>query len=478
MGMGLLRTVASSLCVAAAGLSGCVVGPNYTGPPSTVRDTHTFRRADSAAVPSEPVARWWTTLGDSELDRLVEAALAESPTIEAAEARVRQARATLQGERAGLLPSSGASAAYVKTRNLTTLLGSGSGGTASGTLNLYAVGFDATWEADIFGGQRRAVEGAAAAAQASEASLADVRVSLSAEVGEAYVELRNAQERLALTARNLDIEAHLLELYELRRAGGTASDLDIARVTNQLDTTRATLAPLRAAVAEQLDRLAVLTGRPPGALDSELAAAAPAPAPPARVVIGDPAALLRRRPDIAAAERALAERTAAVGQSVAAYFPKVSLLGEVGFASLSPGALLDGANFSYALAPLLQWTPWDFGRTRARVGAARAARDEAAAHYRDAVLSALQDAEDSLARYAEQRNEVADLARARASAEKVYSLTERRLRGGTADTTDVLDADSRRIQAEISYQDALATLSADYIALQKSLGLGWASGPQ
>ncbi len=301
-------------------------------------------------------------------------------------------------------------------------------------------------------------------------------VSLSAEVAQAYVGLRDAQQRLALTQRNLDVESRIVDLYNIRRHAGTASDLDVERIANQLDTTRATLAPLRAEVDVQLDRLSVLTGRPPGALDAELVTAAVPPAPPAQVPIGDPAAMLRRRPDIVVAERRLAQQTAAIGQAVAAQFPKVSLIGEVGFASLTPGALFNDNNFSYIVAPILQWTPWDFGRNRARIAEARAGRDEAEAAYRGAVLSALEDAESSLAQYGEARNAVIDLARSRDSAERVYSMTEIRLRGGTADTTDVLDADTRRIQAELSYEQGLAQLTQYYVTLQKSLGLGWVAG--
>jgi NodT family efflux transporter outer membrane factor (OMF) lipoprotein len=303
-------------------------------------------------------------------------------------------------------------------------------------------------------------------------------VSLSAEVAQAYIGLRDAQQRLALTQRNLDVETRLVDLYDIRRRAGTASDLDVERISNQVDTTRATLAPLRAAVDVQLDRLSVLTGRSPGALDAALTQAAPPapPMPPAQVPIGDPAALLRRRPDIVVAERRLAQQTAGVGQAVAAQFPQVRLLGEVGFASLSPGALFNGNNLSYIVAPILQWTPWDFGRNRARIAQARAGRDEAEAAYRSTVLDALEDAESSLAQYGEARNAVVDLARARNSAERVYSMTELRLRGGTADTSDVLDADSRRIQAELNYEQGLAELTQDYVTLQKSLGLGWVAG--
>ncbi len=237
------------------------------------------------------------------------------------------------------------------------------------------------------------------------------------------------RQRLTLTQQSIDIESHLVDLMKLRRAGGTATDLDVVRVTNQLDTTRAMLPAIRATITEQLNRLAALTARAPGALDTQLANVGPVPAPPATTTIGDPAALLRRRPDIRTAERQLAQYTAAVGQNVAAEFPKVNLLGTVGFAATHPGDLFNGGNFTYLAGPLLQWTPWDFGRTRARVTQANAARDEAEASYRQTVLNALADAETSLARYGQQRDAVTDLGLARASAQEAYRLTDLRLRG-------------------------------------------------
>jgi outer membrane protein, multidrug efflux system len=148
-------------------------------------------------------------------------------------------------------------------------------------------------------------------------------------------------------------------------------------------------------------------------------------------------------------------------------------LGDVGFTAASPRTLFSGASFTYVAAPLLQWTPFDFGRNRAHIEQARGARDEAEADYRRTVLAALQDAESALDRYGHQRNTVADYAKVQASAERVYALTEIRLRNGVASTTDVLDADSRRVQAQLSYQQALAELSTDFVAIQKSLGLGW-----
>jgi len=479
-------------------LSGCMVGPDYHGAPQVTPAARNFVRAAAGTGAAEPEARWWTALNDPQLDRLIDETLAANPGVDAARARVREARANLRQQTATGLPSTGTTAAYLRTGNVTSFIGGGSGGasssgsgaagsggagsggaqssplqSASGALNLYVVGFDATWELDFFGGNRRAVEGARAGVAASEAQVGDAIVSLTAEVAEAYIELCDARQHLSLTQKNIEIESRLLDLMKARRAGGAATDLDVVRTANQLDTTRATLPPIRATVAAQLNRLAALTGQAPGALDAQLANAGPVPAPPAATNVGDPASLLRRRPDIRIAERQLAQRTAAVGQSVAAQFPKVTLLGTLGFAAMHPQDLFNSGNFTYLAGPLLQWTPLDFGRNRARVAQANATRDEAEANYRQSVLNALADAETALARYGQQRDEVADLGLALASAEEAYRLTDLRLRGGTAATTDVLDADTRRNQAEWNYQQALAQLTQDYVALQKSLGLGW-----
>jgi multidrug efflux system outer membrane protein len=453
-------------------LCGCTVGPNYKEAPRIIDPGASFVRA-AVASQTEPVSRWWTQLNDPLLDTLIDSALQASPTVDSATARLREARAALASERAKELPSSGASAAYLRAHGLTSALGAAPAGGASGDTNVYAIGFDATWEIDLFGAHRRAVEGAAASLEGSRAGLRDVFVTLSSEVAQAYIQLRDSQERLGLTQRNIAIEQQLLDLMQRRRTGGTASDLDVVRVQNQLETTQASLGPLQTDVALQMDRIAMLTGKTPGALDGELAAPTAVPQPPADVPIGDPAALLRRRPDIASAERKLAQQTAAIGQDIAALFPKLTLLGDVGFTAASPRTLFSGASFTYVAAPLLQWTPFDFGRNRAHIEQARGARDEAEADYRRTVLAALQDAESALDRYGHQRNTVADYAKVQASAERVYALTEIRLRNGVASTTDVLDADSRRVQAQLSYQQALAELSTDFVAIQKSLGLGW-----
>ena len=186
--------------------------------------------------------------------------------------------------------------------------------------------------------------------------------------------------------------------------------------------------------------------------------------------------MVRRRPDIAVAERKLAQQTAAIGENVAALFPKLTLLGDVGFAATNSSSLFNSSSFTYIGAPVLQWTPLDFGRNRSKIDQAKAARDEAEADYRRTVLAALRDAESALNRYGQQRTSVGDYARIEGSAERAYALTAVRLRAGTASTSDLLDADSKRVQAQLNYEQAVAQLSQDFVAMQKSLGLGWMEG--
>jgi len=423
--------------------------------------------------------RWWVALKDPELDRLEQAALAANADLDVARARLRESRAQLRAQQADLRPNTGTSAFYLHTHGGTEALGSGLLGGASARgglgsdLDLSTVGFDATWELDLFGAQRRAVESAAANAQARQADLADAQVSLTADVAAAYISLRDVQHRAALAQASADLQARELDLTRRRQEGGTASTLDVERLDTQVEQTRADLVPLRGQIDQQLDRLAILTGHVPGELDADLAPAGPVPLPPERVAVGDPASLIRRRPDIRAAERQIAARNALIGQHMADYFPKVELLGNIGFVSTDVGQLLNGNSFVAVAAPVLQWKPFDFGRTRAAVDQARAGRGEALAQYRSAVLKALDDAETSLSRYGTQQEDVLVLQRVMASADHAARLQRQRYDGGTATLIDTLDTERQRVSAEQALAQAEAGLTQDYVALQKSLGLGW-----
>ncbi len=463
----------SAALLAASALAGCVVGPDYKGPPHPAplaEKAPAFHRAGLAdAAPSPPPARWWASLADPELDRLIDAALAGSPDVRAAEARLRQSRALLTEQKRNMLPSGSATAGLLYAHIPGGVLSGNSGTDAK----LYSAGFDATWEVDLFGGKQRAAESAADQADAIGANLDDVRVSLAAEVARVYVSLRDQQQRRAVAEQSVALESQMVDLAGQRNGRGVESSLDLERLKAQLETTRETLIPLQGDIETSLDRLAVLTGREPGALDAELATPVTAtPELPAQVSVGDPADLLRRRPDIRAAERRLAAQNAVVGQRTADLFPKVNLIGLIGWGSPGFTHLFDGT--SALAAPALQWNALDFGRTRARIDQAKAGRDEAAAQYESVVLGALGDVEGSLARFGHAREDVVAQARVKASADKAAELMRQRQAAGVASVVDVIDTERTRLAAEQNLLLAKAALLQDYVALQKSLGLGWA----
>lgn len=525
-------------------LAGCAsAGKDYAGPPADAAPPAGAGFARAGAPSSNPddnpvraggqvLAQWWTALGDPTLDALVERALRANPNLDVARARLRQARAGLRTERANGRPNGSGTllAAHARLPPLGDALGSGeaaqsgdaaqSGVSLPSSLNLYSVGFDATWEIDLFGGRRRAVEAAGAQLEAAEASLADAQFSLTAEVAQAYVNLRSSQQRVALSDAAVARQQRILDLTAARVERGTASQLDLARLQGQLETTRAEGEPLQTELDSYRDELALLVGAAPGALDAQLAAPAPQPGtpagagpalqpnpqrgvtpgaptvvppgtpqdaqlaaipavplPPAAVAVGDPAAMLRRRPDIRAAERTLAARTAQVGQADAARFPRLTLLGLIGIGGTHPSDLTHLDDFSAVLAPQLAWNFLDFGRNAARIEQAQGVRDEAEAQYRAAVLGALRDAENALSRFRQRRATVATIARTKAAADRAAMLMAARQRAGTASLIDVLDTERQQISAEQNLAQAQAALTGDFVALHKALGLGWHAAP-
>jgi NodT family efflux transporter outer membrane factor (OMF) lipoprotein len=453
-------------------LGACTVGPNYHGaPPVAPEASHAsaFTRAPKDVASTAPiVAQWWHALGDQELDKLIEAALEQSPDIRVAAARLRESRAGLRQQQRNELPKGSASAAFLHARLPSSSLGIGSA-------NLYNLTFDATWEVDLFGGTRRAIEAASADADAVEADLADTYVQLSAEIAQAYVDLRDQQQRIALVRQSAELEEQILTLTQQRREQGVASELDVERIRTQVENTRQSIIPLDAQIIESLDKLAVLIGKEPGALDAELATVSQLPTLPESVAVGDPAALLKQRPDIRAAQWRLVSSNAQIGEREADWFPKLTLLGALGYSAATPGHLVRSQNFLWVGAPLLQWNALDFGRTRAKVEQAKAGYDEAAAKYESTVLDALRDANVALSRYGHQRDNVASLRNVETSATRAAELTRQRYRAGTTSALDWLDAERTRFSAEQNRIAGDAELIKDFVALQKSLGLGWQS---
>ena len=449
------------------------------GPPAVASDAvarGTFVRArDAALTPAPGLARWWDSLRDPTLSALVDDALAHSPTIDAAEANLRAAEAQYRQQRAARLPSLSASAVYLNARLPGTNLGGGQqgGGNNDTTLDFYNLGGMASWEPDLFGGGRRSLEQRRATEEQRFAQLADAQVTLSAQVAQAYVALRDAQARARLNAQSSTLQRRQLALVQQRYAAGTASKLQVERLQNQLNSTDAQTIPLAAQIDEYMGQLAILTGRAPGALDATLGPVVAVPLPPAQVPIGDPAALIAHRPDIRAAERALAAGNAQIGVATARMFPSLNLLGIIGLGGSGIGDVLDPSKLATVAAPMLNWSFLDFGRNRAAVQQAEAQRDAAGAQYRQTVLQALQDAETSLSRFGNTRQQLAQLLLAEQSAGRAAQLNAQRVDAGTSTLVDQLDIERQRLSATIAAEQGRAQLTNNYIAIQKSLGLGW-----
>lgn len=454
-------------------LAGCTVGPDYAGPPTTASDAIArgrFVRATPQTTADAPApADWWVGFGDPLLDSLIADALAYSPTIDQVTARVREAQAKARQQTTSRLPSVSANGTVIRA-DLPPIGGGSGGGT---DLTFYNLGLNAAWELDLFGGGRRGNEQAAAAVGARIADLGDAQVSLSAGVAQAYVGLRDVQERIRLNTQSTALQQRQLALSRQRFDQGVASKLDVERLQGQLEQTQAQAIPLAAQRDEYLNLIAVLTGRTPGALDATLSGVVPVPLPPAQVAVGDPAQLIARRPDIRAAERQLAAATAGVGVSKAKELPTVRFLGLLGLGGTTPGAVFDLGNLTTLAAPSLSWSFLDFGRAKAATRASQAQADQADATYRRTVLEALQDAETQLSRFANTRAQLGQLVQAQATAARAATLNRQRVAAGTSRVIDQLDIERQEIAAGIAVVQAKAALSASYIGVMKALGLGW-----
>jgi NodT family efflux transporter outer membrane factor (OMF) lipoprotein len=339
---------------------------------------------------------------------------------------------------------------------------------------LYDFGAVASWEVDLFGGLRRGAEAAAAQAEVAAAEHAGVRVSVAAEAADAYFQIRGDQARLRFTEDQIATDARLLDLVRLRFAAGAASDREVAQAEALLAQARAAVPPLRVALEAQLNRLDVLLGAQPGIYATKLAIPAELPTVPA-VSTGDAGqTLLRRRPDVIAAERRLAAANARIGVAIADYYPKVSLGGVLGFESLSGAhALFTSDAFQPAGAAGVRWRLFDFGRVDAEVAQARGAEAQALAGYRLAVLRAAEDVENALmalvqleAQSAELTRQVEALARARDTSEEDY-------KAGAIALTDVLDADRELLLARDNLARSRADTDRAAVSLFRSLGGGW-----
>lgn len=480
------RALRGACCIGLFALAGCAVGPDYRAPETPTPDQWQNLPAvgtQVAATDDPTLAAWWMQLDDPMLTELMERAVAENKTVEQARARVVEARARRGVAAAGFLPSVNASAGANRTdsdarrlQNPTDPLDPDAGSGFSLADELYTAGLDASWELDLFGGQRRAFESSNAQYAATQEDLRNALITLLGDVAINYTNVRAAQSRLSFAERSLDAQGELLEITQWRAEAGLATVLDVEQAQTSYQQTRASIPALESSLAQGMHRLAVLTGDVPGALTSQLAQRQPVPRVPDQILTSVPAEVVRRRPDIRAAERRLAAQSAQVGVATAALYPSLSLNGSIGLQSLTASDVFDGTQtdrFGLALRiPLFAG-----GALRQSLRAQNAVLDQALASYEATVLTAFEEVENALVAWSTEQRRREALQLAVNSARSARELALMQYNSGLVDFQTVITADRQLISLEDSLALSEGELTANLVRLYKALGGGWSVYP-
>jgi NodT family efflux transporter outer membrane factor (OMF) lipoprotein len=342
------------------------------------------------------------------------------------------------------------------------------------TDTFYEVALDSFWEIDLWGRITRSIESADASVQASLENYRDVLVSLYAEVAVTYVEVRSLQARIRFALGNIETQRGSLKLTEDRRDAGIGSELEVSQAALNLASTQSFIPSLRAALSQAIHRLGVLLGEAPTALYAELLPDAPIPAAPEQILVGLPAELLRQRPDIRRAERALAAQTAEIGIATAALYPRFSLVGTFALESFRASEWLKRKSLAYGFGPAFRWNLFDGGRVRSAIGVEDARTEQALARYEQSVLDALEEVENAMVSYVQESDRRDALSRAVVAARKSVELVNILYRTGLTDFQNVLDMERSRFEQEDALAESQGRVTQEVIRLYKALGGGWA----
>jgi NodT family efflux transporter outer membrane factor (OMF) lipoprotein len=451
-------------------IAGCTVGPDLQRP--EVKGVAAPWIGPTSPGPVE--SKWWRALGDPALDALVDTALAANLDAREAEARLLEARANRDAAAGGRFPIANVTASASEaglSKNGQIPIGKIPGFTR--TYSLFDSGFDASWEIDLWGGTRRTIEAAEARGREAEARRDDTRLQVIGEVVRAYADLRAAQAQFSIGTANAALRAEIVALDQQRAQAGESPQSDVETARQRLDTSQAALPALAAQRQAAAYRVALLTGQPPEAMIGLADTPNPPPHPPAVIAAGIRSELLQRRPDIRAADADLAAYTADIGATKAQLYPRFSILGSLGQQARSAGDLLSGDSTRFSIGPSFSWPIFSAGKIRAQVRAADARAQAAAARYQKAVLSALNDSETALNRFANAQAALQRYASARADAGRLSALSVQRFKRGEDDRIQSLESKSAELTAAQSESSAQADELNAYIAAAKALGGGW-----
>jgi len=460
------------LVVLAVAMTGCLsVGPDHQALALPEPDYADLlgKSEQPSVLTTELLANWWESFHDPTLCRLVGEALANSPDLKEARARVRAAQARLGGSRSRLLPwaNSAARHSYGVANSESAL------GMPTQESDFFHVGLDAFWELDVFGGTRRAVEAAANDVWMQEALAQAVWVSLAGAVASTYVELRVYQQRLTVTESNLQAQAQTFDLLKSRHRTGLVDELAVEQARYNLERTRASIPGLRTRIEAAMNSLAVLVGQLPGALHKRLREATPLPAVPFDLLTRIPADSLRRRPDVRQAEYAVAAQTARIGQATADLYPKFALAGSIGYEALHASDLTAPQSRISGIGPSVSWPIFHGGAIRSNIRVQTARQEEMLARYEKTVLHAVGEVRDALKSCAEERHAQAALARACRAASAADEISRDKYANGLVDFSNVLDAQRARLQLEEQLVVSEGLIFINLIRLYRALGGGW-----
>lgn len=467
------RTSLRWLPIAAAiMLSACSgLGPNAAGTASKattavqIPDQWTQAQANPQQA-ATALAAWWDRFSDPQLTALITQALHSNTTVRSAQAALAQAKALANAQQAGLGPALAGSGSAQRSQS-----------GANSASNRFQLGFDASWEPDIFGRNRNAASASDADEQASAANLANIEVSLAAEVAANYINLRSLQSRLLIAQKNLSSQEETLQIARWRAQAGLASSLDVEQSLGAVAQTRAQLPALLSSAAQTQNALAVLTGQAPGSLNAALSKAAPIPQAPDGLALAFPAQTLRQRPDVRAAESRIDAALARLAVADAARYPSIKLGGSLSLSAMTLGTLTDGASLLRALLTSVSLPLYDGGARDAQVRAQEAALAQAQANYQGSVLTALQDVEDALAGLKGDAERLGQLQAAQRAAASAELLARQRFQSGLIDFATLLTAQRALLSAQDSVASAQSSLGTQHVKLYKALGGGWQPTP-
>ena len=447
------------------------VGPDYSPPdlqtPASWKNDVSGVISDTQSQ-EETLAKWWTTFNDPVLSDLMEQSVAGNLNLKQALNSVRQARIQRGITNADRFPSVNSSGSAGRTYS------DDMSGDFTGT-NSFRLGLDASWEVDLFGGIRRSIEAADANLEATEESYRDVLVSLLAEVALNYIEVRSYQAQVLVAESNLRSQEETYNITKWRYQAGLTTELDVENASKNLEQTRSQIPSLKSGLEQAKNRIAVLVGREPGALDSEIDEYRPVPVAPNEIALGIPADLLRRRPDLRKAERELAAQTAKIGVAEANLYPKITLSGNIGLSALNLGDLLGTDSLSTGATSGISWPVYQAGKIMKNIELQWATHEQRLIAYKSALLTALEDVENALISYSYDLARRESLLKASESAEQAAETSRAQYSSGLIDFQSVLEAESTLLTFQNNVVQSDAQIIKDLIGLYKALGGGWSS---